>query len=149
MVENLPHDLPSPLDFPNTDVVIFDGRCRFCLSQVNRVAKWDRGKRLSYVSLHDDFVSENYPDLTHDQMMKQMYVVTQEDGKKFGGARALRFFTRRLPRLWWAAPFLHLPFSLPFWNWAYQQVAKRRYAISERMGKGCDGGTCSLHFGKK
>ena len=137
--------LPSPQRHPGRDVVIFDGDCRFCLKQVRRLHRWDGGKKLSFISLHSPYVARHYPDLTHQQLMDEMYVVST-DGKRRGGAAAFRYLTRRLPRLWALAPLLHIPASLPVWQWGYRQVAKRRYRISEKMGDGCDNGACDIHF---
>jgi len=141
--------LLAPQDSRASDVVIFDGECSFCESQVRRLKKWDGKDRLSFVSLHDPFVAEEFPDLTHDEMMRQIYVVANQDGvygKRYGGAAALRYLTRRLPKLWLAMPFLHIPFSLPLWQWAYRQIAKRRYTISKKYSDSCDNGSCDVHF---
>lgn len=140
--------LPTPYDRPGADVVIFDGKCGFCREQVQRLSRWDGGHRLAYLSVHDPLTLERYPELTFAQLMDQMYVVDGR-GRAHGGADAIRYLTRRLPQLWFAAPILHFPFMMPVWRWAYRQVAKRRYEISKRMGGSaakCDGGTCELHF---
>jgi predicted DCC family thiol-disulfide oxidoreductase YuxK len=139
-----PPRLPSPADRPDADVVIFDGHCRMCTGQVARLARWDGGHRLAFLSLHDPAVAQRYPDLTHDDMMQNMYVVDQQ-GRRHRGAGAVRYLSRRLPRLWFLAPALHIPFSLPLWQWLYQQVARRRY----RFGKveDCADGACAVHFG--
>ena len=136
-------EFPSPRELPETDVLIFDGECRFCRSQVARIKRWDGKDRVSYIPLQDPYVAENYPDLTYEQMMEQMYVIDRE-GRRYGGAAAFRYLTRRLPRLWILAPLMHIPFSLPLWQWGYRQVAKRRY----RWGKvnDCENGTCEVHF---
>ena len=149
------HGLPSPLDCPNADVVIYDGRCVFCLGQVRKLQWLDGRQRLAFISLHDPWVAQQFPDLTYDQMMDQMYLVpASEHGygqSRHGGAAAIRYLTRRLPMLWIIAPLLHIPFSLPFWQWGYRQVAKRRYLIAGRQDDAqCDeNGTCHLHFGDK
>lgn len=137
-----PASLPSPDERPDADVVIYDGHCRICTGQIRRLAAWDWGRRLSYLSLHDPRVPESYPDLSHDALMKEMYVVDRA-GHRHAGALALRYLSRRLPTLWWLAPILHLPGTLPLWSWLYRQIANRRY----RFGKlaECDGGTCHLH----
>ena len=138
----MPMKLPTPQERPEADVVIFDGHCKFCRGQVERLSRWDRGGRLAFVSLHDASVAEKYPDLTHEMLMDQMYIVDQQ-GNRYGGAAAFRYLTRRLPRLWVLAPILHIPFSLPLWQWGYRQVAKRRY----KMGKvECTDDTCGVHF---
>ncbi len=132
---------------PGADVVIFDGQCRFCQKQVMRLHWFDSRNQLSYLSLHDPRVAERYPDLSHDQLMDQMYVVSQ-DGRRFGGARAIRYLSRRLPRLWWLAPLMHIPFTIPLWQWLYHKVAVRRYKLSQAFSDDCDQGGCKVHLDK-
>lgn len=139
---NLPFlTLPSIADRPDADVVIYDGNCPFCRSQVSRLAAWDRGGRLAFLSAHDPIVAQRYADLPMDKLMAQMYVVDWR-GHRHGGAAALRYLSRRLPRLWMAAPLLHIPFSLPLWQWVYRQVAARRYRLAG--GPACADGTCRI-----
>lgn len=133
--------LPDPAQMPSSDIVIWDGQCNFCKSQVERLASWDSGK-LSYLSLHDSRVAEIVPDLTQEQLLEQMWVVKSDRSAKYGGADAGRYLSRHLPKLWWLFPVLHIPFSMPLWRWMYRQIAKRRYRIS---GKNCDSGTCRIH----
>jgi predicted DCC family thiol-disulfide oxidoreductase YuxK len=108
------------------DLVIYDGECPFCRAQVARIARWDGRERLAFVSLHDPWVADRFPDLPRAQLMQQMYIVTR-DGRRYAGAEGARYLTRRLPRLWPLAPLLHIPFSLPIWQWIYRQIARRRY----------------------
>lgn len=136
--------LPSPHDRPDADVVIFDGHCRFCTAQVERLARWDSRARLAFLSLHDPIVARRWPELSHAELMRDMFVVDRQGGKH-RGAGAFRYLSTRLPRLYLAAPLLHIPGTLPLWQWCYQQVAKRRY----RLGKteACADGACAVHFG--
>ena len=135
--------LPDPDKLSHADVVIYDGNCNFCQTQVRRLRRLDCcGSRLSFISLHDPRVAERYSDLTHVQLMEQMYVIDRE-GSRHGGADAIRYLSRRLPLMWLAAPILHLPGSAALWRWMYRQVAKRRYKLA---GKKCDGDSCSVHF---
>ena len=146
-IQYTPDDLPTPSQRPEADVVIYDGKCVFCLGQVRNLKKFDGKDSLAFMSLHDPAVSQRYPDLTYDQMMDQMYVVSQS-GERYGGAKAIRYLSRSLPRLWWAAPLTHIPFTLPIQQWFYDQVAKRRYKIANKDGEpDCDNGTCAVHFG--
>ena len=134
-------DLPDPDAFSDADVVIYDGHCNFCRSQINTLHRFDCcGHRLAYLSLHDPRTSRRYPDLTHEMLMEQMYVIDRQ-GQRHEGSNAVRYLTRRLPTLWIAAPLLHLPGSARLWRWMYQQVAKRRYKLA---GKSCDGDSCSI-----
>lgn len=148
ILRHTPEDLPIPEDLPNADVVIFDGKCVFCIGQVRNLLKLDGGERLSFMSLHDPEVTERYPDLTYDQMMEQMYVIDSA-GSRYGGAAALRYLSRRLPKLWILAPLTHIPFTLPIQQWVYGQIARRRYKIANKDGRACEGGTCSIHFEDK
>ena len=135
--------LPDPDQHPGTDVVIYDGQCNFCTAGVKRVRQLDCCTgRLSFLSLHDPRVAERYPDLSHDQLMEEMYVV-DTSGRKFGGADAVKYLSRRLPTLWLTAPILHIPGTANLWRWLYKQVAKRRYKIA---GKNCENDVCSVHL---
>lgn len=143
--------LPDPDQYPDHDLVIYDGRCGFCQNQVNNLRRLDWGnQRLAFISLHDERVATRYPDLSHDRLMSEM-VVIDRSGKEHGGADAVRYLSRRLPVLWPAVPILHLPGSARLWRWFYGQIAKKRYWLSEKFFGGdptCDGGSCSIHFAK-
>jgi predicted DCC family thiol-disulfide oxidoreductase YuxK len=133
--------LPDPDVMPAADVVIWDGKCNFCRAQVERLRGFD-GDKLSYISLHDPRVAERFPNLTYEQLMDQMWVITPA-GTQYGGADAGRYLSRKLPRLWWLAPWLHIPFSMPLWRRLYSKIAERRYKLA---GIDCDdGGTCDVH----
>lgn len=136
--------LPTPAEFPKADVVIYDGNCRICTAGVRRLARWDGRQRLAFLSLHDHEVGRRYPDLTHDYLMQTM-VVVEPNGRRHAGAAGMRHLSRRLPRLWPLAPALHIPFSMPLWQWCYKQFAKRRYLIGGKVD-GCDDGACRIHF---
>lgn len=88
-------DLPDPDQYPGRDVVIWDGKCNFCRKQVERLRAFDRSDQLSYLSLHDPRVAERYSDLSQPQLMAQLWLVTQ-GGRKFGGADAGRYLSRKL-----------------------------------------------------
>lgn len=139
------NSLPTPAENPGSDVIIYDGHCKFCTAQVQRLARWDSKRRLSFLSLHDAEVARHYPDLSYDRLMEEMFVVDRR-GNRHGGAAAFRYLTTRLPLLYPLAPLMHLPFTLPLWRWGYRQVAKRRYAIAGRSGEGCDDDACGVHF---
>jgi predicted DCC family thiol-disulfide oxidoreductase YuxK len=125
----------------SVDTVIFDGECQFCSSSIEILRKLNFRDRLRFVSLHDASIANDFPDLTFEQMMKEMWVAS-DDGRRFGGADALRYLSRRLPSLYPLAPFFHLPGTMPFWRFLYKFVAKNRYRIA---GKKCSEGTCRLH----
>lgn len=139
-------NLPSPAELPSADVVLYDGQCKFCRAGVTRLYRLDGKNRLAFLSLHDPEVSRRWPDLTHEALMAEMYVIDQA-GNRHHGAGAVRYLTRRLPKLWFAAPFLHIPFSLPLWQAGYRWVAGMRYLWGKI--EDCEDGACKVHFGKK
>ena len=142
-----PIPLTAPVELPEADIVIFDGNCVFCTGQVQKLARLDGRHRLAFVSLHDPLVADRFPDLSKEQLMEQMYVIPHGTNQRLGGAAAIRYLSRRLPWIWVLAPLLHLPFSLPIWQWFYRQIARRRYRIAGKQGKACDeDGTCHLHY---
>lgn len=124
-------------------MVIYDGECRFCRGQVARLARWDTRGKLAFISAHDPEAARRYPDLSHEQLMQQMYVVDPQ-GKRHAGAGAFRYLSRKLPRLWLLAPWLHIPGTLPLWQWMYRQVAKRRYRWNK--AEVCDDQSCQIHY---
>jgi predicted DCC family thiol-disulfide oxidoreductase YuxK len=137
--------LPTPAENLDADIVIYDGHCRFCTAQVQNLARWDgSGRRLAFLSLHDPEVARRFPDLTYDQLIAEMYVVDRQ-GRRFGGAAAFRYLTTRLPRLYWLAPLMHIPFTMPLWRWGYRQIAKRRYWFMGKTAAACDNSACKLH----
>ena len=149
---NSRYSLPDPDQYPDRDVVIYDGHCEICTAGVRRIEQLDRwGKvfglsgRVAFLSLHDPRVSERYGDLSYDRLMEEM-VVVNKGGGRYGGADAIRYLSRRLPLLWIFAPLLHLPGTLWLWRWMYRLVAKNRYRWNRHQ---CEGGTCSLHFPRK
>ena len=134
--------LPTPSQYPNAEVVIYDGACQFCTRQVEKLNRWDGKQRLAYVSLHDESIVSTYPDLTKNELMEAIYLI-DKCSKRHRGAVALRVISRRLPKLWLLAGLLHIPFSLPAWNWIYRQIAKRRYRLN------CDTEACAIHLDEK
>ena len=124
---------------PDHDTVLYDGRCRFCRSQIAVLRRLDLRGRLAFTSLHDPSVATSFPELTQDDLLAQMYVVSST-GQARGGAEAVRYLSRTLPLLWPAAVLLHVPGSLPLWKALYAFVARHRLKIAGS----CDDGSCKI-----
>lgn len=146
---------PYPTERPAAIVLVFDGRCRFCTAQVRWLQRLDWRKTLSFISAHDPAVQTWWPNLTHDQLMAQLYAIPPEPTAEpfsartqfIGGAAGVRHVAWHLPLLWPVALLLSIPGSLPFWQALYGFVARHRYRLG-RLGDACDpDGTCDLHFG--
>ena len=74
-------------------------------------------------------MSIDFPELSSEQLQEQMFVIDTQ-GNARGGAVAVRYLSRKLPLLWPLALLLHIPGTLPLWNWLYAFVAKRRLWIA-------------------
>jgi len=124
---------------PPRDTVLYDGHCRFCRSQIALLLRCDPTGRLAFTSLHDPSVVVDFPEIPPESLEQQMYVVDRH-GRARGGAAAVRYLSRRLVLLWPLAVLLHVPGSMPLWNWLYAFVARRRMLIAGS----CEDGTCRL-----
>jgi predicted DCC family thiol-disulfide oxidoreductase YuxK len=124
---------------PDRDTVLYDGQCRFCRGQIAILRRFDPTGRLRFVSLHEPVVASEFPELSPDDLSREMHVV-ETTGRSRAGAEAVRYLSRRLPLLWPLAVPLHVPGSLPVWRWLYGVVARNRYRIAGR----CDDGTCRV-----
>lgn len=133
--------LPTPAERPDADVVIFDGACGMCTAQVRKLLWWDCQRRLSYLSLHDPEVARRWPDVSHERLMQEMLIVDRRGGRHWG-PEAIRYLTRRLRRLWPAAPLAYFPGSMLLWRPVYRWVARNRYRLS---GPACNDGACAVH----
>ncbi|MFM8378967.1 MAG: thiol-disulfide oxidoreductase DCC family protein [Planctomycetia bacterium] len=124
---------------PAQDTVLYDGQCRFCQARVANLRWLDRGRRFEFLSLHDDRVARDFPEISRERLLEEMFVV-DTTGHARSGATAVRYLSRRLPLLWPLAPLLHVPGSLPVWNWLYRLVARNRMRLSGT----CAEGTCRV-----
>lgn len=133
--------LPTPDERPTADVVLYDGHCPICTAQVRKLPWWDCQRKLSYLSIHDPEVTRRWPGLSRERLMQEMLLIDRR-GNEHWGPEAIRYLTRRLRRLWWASPFLHLPGSMIVWRPLYRWIARNRHRLG---GTTCDDGNCSLH----
>lgn len=124
---------------PEQTVVLYDGACRFCRSQIAILRRLDLFGRLRFVSLHEPSVAVDFPELSRDALMDRMHVIDRA-GHVRDGAGAVRYLSRVLPPLWPLAVPLHVPGSLPLWQWAYACVARNRYRIAGT----CADGSCRV-----
>ena len=124
---------------PDRDTVLYDGDCRFCRGQIGILRRLDLFGGLAFTSLHDRSVAVAFPELSPEELDRQMYVVDRR-GRARGGAEAVRYLSRRLVPLWPLAVLLHVPGTLPLWNAVYGFVARHRFAIAGS----CKDGVCRV-----
>lgn len=124
---------------PDRVTVLFDGSCRFCRGQIAALRRLDMGRGLVFRSLHDAEVARDFPEIPHESLLREMYVVDRL-GNARGGAAAIRYLSRKLVLLWPLAVLLHIPGTMPIWQRLYAWVARNRFRIAGR----CEEGTCHL-----
>ena len=123
----------------DTDVVVYDGNCNFCNSQINIIRKLDILNKLSFISLHDPSVPILYPQVSKEKLLTQIYIFTK-DNRYYGGAECIQQISKKLFILWPLYILLKIPFSFPLWDKLYKLVAKNRFKIAGT----CTNNSCKL-----
>jgi predicted DCC family thiol-disulfide oxidoreductase YuxK len=122
-----------------TPILVYDGRCRFCIRSATRLRRWV-GDRLRLESFREPGVLERHGlDLAQCEAGSQLVLA---DGRVFGGAagilRALALRPVFRPLVWlYAVPGLRQAIDA-----AYGVVARNRFRLG---GEVCDDGACELH----
>jgi protein-S-isoprenylcysteine O-methyltransferase Ste14/predicted DCC family thiol-disulfide oxidoreductase YuxK len=135
---------------PNRYVVLFDGHCKFCTLGAKQLETLGKPGTLHLVSFQEPGVLDQFPGVSYDVCMRQMYLVVP-DGRVFGGFESAVRAVATRPVLGWIAYGYYLPGVRWLCDVIYAAIAANRYRI---MGKAvaageCDDGTCALHFPKK
>ncbi len=123
-------------------VVIYDGRCPFCTRQVERLKRFaGPDKKIRFESFQDPSVLARFPQLSYDDCMKEIKLVTAE-GKIFGGAHAIFSVLGRNPFFRPLRWLYDCPVLKPLFDLGYRMVARNRYQIPSHD---CPSGTCARH----
>jgi predicted DCC family thiol-disulfide oxidoreductase YuxK len=111
---------------PRPVTVIYDGACAFCRRWVERVRRWDRHERLTFLPYQSEDLDVRFPQVSRAECRVRIHLVDGH-GAVFRGAAAGREILRRLPGggLW----------ILPFYVPGGLAVAERVYTwITRRWG---------------
>jgi predicted DCC family thiol-disulfide oxidoreductase YuxK len=120
-------------------VLIYDGQCRFCIAQAERLARWARG-RVRLESFRDEDVLLRFPALTRAQCEKAIQLV-EPDGRVSSGAAAVARTLRMRPLLASLGHLYEVPLLRSAFDWGYALVARNRFRIG---GAACDD-ACDAH----
>ncbi|MBI2094750.1 MAG: DUF393 domain-containing protein, partial [Candidatus Omnitrophica bacterium] len=89
--------------------LLYDGNCRFCAANAQRLKTLDLFDRLALVNYHTvENLSALDPRLTRKLCHSQIHLL-EKNGTLNGGFLAFRRISVLLPLLWPVAPLLHLP----------------------------------------
>lgn len=126
-----------------TPVLIYDGRCRFCVAQAQRLQRWTRG-RVRLESFRDPGVIARYPGLTPEQCEQAVQLV-EPDGRISGGAEAIARTLRLNPAFVPLSWLYHLPVLRQAADRLYALVARNRFRLRAAT---CLDDACRLHHGR-
>jgi len=123
------------------DVVIYDGQCAFCRTQIDRMQRRDREHVFEFVPIETPGLDRLYPVLTQGDFNTGMRLVTL-DGSVFVGADAVYQISRRLSGWRWVAWLYRLPVVGMVARQAYAWIAANRH----RLGGECEDGACRIQL---
>ena len=130
------------------DVLVFDGDCRFCQAQVQRLSRW-AGPQLAPLPLQQDDLLAALG-IEHSEAMRAMQLVTR-DGYIYCGVEAVVQALRGRAVLGRLLKLYYVPGLRQLADLGYRLIARYRYHILGRaVARGeCDGGSCALHLHPK
>ena len=126
------------------DVVLYDGRCRFCVAGARRLAALARPGAIEMRDFQAPGVLAAYPQLTYEACMRAMQLVTM-DGRVYEGAEAVARVLMTRPVFGLVARLYFVPGLRQVANALYDWVARNRYRLRGRTDD-CEGGACALHY---
>ena len=118
-------------------VVVYDGECRFCIDQIERIRHLDRASRFEYVPRQQAGLVERFPVLAQSDFNTGMRLILT-DGQVFVGADSLYQIARRLPAVSMIAWLYCLPGIKQAARLVYAWIAANR----RRLGRSCEAGAC-------
>jgi predicted DCC family thiol-disulfide oxidoreductase YuxK len=127
---------------PPKPVILYDGHCRFCTTQMKNLARWLPAGSYEALSFQEPGVLDRFPGVTYDLAMEAMTFIDHE-GRVFRGMEgAVRAIALRLAGK--LAFGYYVPGVRQLLDAVYRRIAARRYAIAGLV-QNCEGGTCALH----
>jgi predicted DCC family thiol-disulfide oxidoreductase YuxK len=126
------------------DLLLFDGDCRFCIQQVERLKRWARNQ-LDALPLQTPELLETLG-IPYGAAMSAMHLVTVEGGI-YRGIEAAITALRHRPVLGILVRCYYVPGIKQLADLGYRLVARYRYALMGRaVARGECNGSCALHM---
>jgi predicted DCC family thiol-disulfide oxidoreductase YuxK len=119
-------------------VIVYDGECPFCRSQMARIRRWSHSDRFEFVARQEPGITDRFPALAEGDFSKGMRVILP-DGSIRVGPDAVYAIARRLPHWRWLAPLYRVPVLHALLRWAYAYVARHRDSLTTT----CDEDACA------
>lgn len=123
-------------------VLVYDGRCGFCLASVRRVRVLDMFGWIDPVDFHSQpDLSRLNPALTPERCRAEM-VLLEPNGRVSGGFHAFRRMAWHMPVLLPLIPLLYLPGMAWIGSRVYRWVAEHRYLLHRNPV--CESNACAV-----
>ncbi|MFB4163102.1 thiol-disulfide oxidoreductase DCC family protein [Alteribacillus sp. JSM 102045] len=121
-------------------VVFYDGACTLCQKTKQEIEKWDKHQVLTWRSIEDPSILEEYPFLKEDRIQQEMHLL-EEGTYLYTGFAAVKRILQLFPAGKIFTPLLYFPGA----DWAgeqvYKQIAKNRHLL---LGEKCPSGACEI-----
>jgi predicted DCC family thiol-disulfide oxidoreductase YuxK len=112
---------------PGRIAVIYDGDCSMCRVSAEAVRMFDNSNAIDLIDLHDPDTRTQFPELTIEALMQELYVV-DDRGQLWRGARAVNEVLRHQHGLrGWLAYLWYIPGYAWLADWQYKRIALNRY----------------------
>ncbi|SDH71592.1 thiol-disulfide oxidoreductase DCC family protein [Alteribacillus bidgolensis] len=121
-------------------VVFYDGTCTLCQKTKQEIEKWDKHKLLTWRSIEDPSIFEEYSFLKEDRMKQEMHLL-EEDTYLYTGFAAVKRIFQLFPAGKRFAFLFYLPGADRAGKVIYKQIAKRRHQL---LGGDCASGACKI-----
>jgi len=124
----------------------FDGHCALCISEVQRLRRWDRHGRLGFVDITQADFSPAALGVDIAALRTLMHSRTS-DGRMLTGVDSIVAAYTLVGRGWMVWPLRVAPLRA-LWASAYRCLARNRYRLSRLFGyrSACTGEVCSREF---
>lgn len=113
--------------------VLYDSDCSLCTFQMKVITWLDWFDRVELLPIKDERAAAMAPDLTREDLLEAIHCVTPE-GKRYRGARAIRFLSMRMPLAVPVALFLWIPGVIWVAEVMYMWVSRNRLVLSKLFG---------------
>jgi predicted DCC family thiol-disulfide oxidoreductase YuxK len=139
MLRFMPSVTVNQSEGPARPIVVYDGDCSFCRSQVERMKRFDPTGRLEYLPRQTAGLEQRFPKLAHPDFNVGMRLI-DSDASISVGADALYQIARRLNGVKYVAWLYRVPIMTQICRFGYARIAARRL----RLAQTCQTDTCEV-----